>query len=867
MSAPTWSRKILSWIVPPARRDDVLGDLVEIHHRRRQRYGDSLAGRARAWLGTSAESLLLILAFLLCRLQELDLKALGFSWLEFRLGLRLIKKQPLVALTAILALGMGIGISTTGFTFIDAVWNGQLPYENGDRFVRLEARTMPQGRYASLGHERYQLFREADSLEYLGAYDREEAHVQDTSGNGESVIATWITPTAFRHLPDVPMIGRQLTFSDGELGAPRVIVLRQSFWQRWYNGRRDVIGETLDVEGKDYTVVGVLPDSAGFPANGEIWLPLDETYLGGTPKAARRGLTFFGILGDTVTRTEANREIAQLSAQFEAQHSPEKTLRLQWLGFTEAHPQEKATSALATGVLIVLLVIIASNVANLVLARTASRSSELAMRTALGAARARLITQLAVEVLLLGIVGAGLGLFASQLALRWLAPLLEAVPFWMDLRISPRILLFAALLALLASIVGGVFPAIRATRRDPVLVLRSADRSVGHFGLGRAGATMMVVEMAVAVGMLSGALAIGRGLVNTPSYDLPEGKILTAFVIGDEQPDLGRLIVNAVEQLPEVTSVGIGRTLPGQDVQLVPTVLRPGTSVESVESRSTPVASIRPGYFETLETRPLAGRLFQASDMSPEAPPVAIVNESFVDKIFAGRNPIGQRLGVASGVEEPSAWREIVGVVPDLGLGGGVPDLAAGYYVPQATNSRAFYLMLRTGSEPSQLVGPLHRALAELGQDIRISRVLPLEKVHETKHALVSGFGATLVALGVAVLLLSLVSIYAMVSFAVARRTREIGIRVALGASRRQVLQKIAEDANRYLLVGGVLGLAMALAFSRIQDSLLDMRLPANEPWLAILVALSLWFAGAVACWVPAQRALRIEPTEALRNN
>ena len=882
MTAPAWCRGWVRYVVPRERRDDVLGDLEEVHARRQKRLGPSAVGRVLAWFGTSAEALFLGGAFLFYRLQEKGFGMPWTSWTEIRLGLRLIRKQPIMAATSILALATGMAVATTGFTFVDALFNGELPFHNGDRFVRLDVRSMPVGWSRSLDLERYHLFQQAENFEYLGAYDREDFNLLHPSGNVETAVGTWITPEVFRYLPYVPRLGRGLTAADGEIGAAPVAVLRESLWQRRYGGRHDVLGEVVNVNGQDYMIVGVLGDDAGFPSNGELWLPLDDRYLGGTAEGPMRGLESFAILREGVTLAAARQEIQGISTGFEAEHPPKEKTRLSLVGFTEGHPEEKLSAVMMTAVLLLLLVVIASNVANLVLARTASRTSELALRTALGAARTRLIGQLAAEVVTFGVIAAGLGLMASQLACRWLEPYLEVVPFWMDLRLNPRILAFTVGLSLLASVVGGVLPALKATRRNPATALQAVSRPGGHFGLGRLGTTMMVVEMALAVAMLSAALVIAQGLSSfmDQSYELPRGSVLTARLVAGEQPStdgdgkplaptahLAKRMADAVEAIPGVVASGVGSTLPGRDAASYATVIAPEVGEPPAEPRQALVARVRPGFLETFEARLLAGRLFQDADLESGALPVAVVNEPFVHKFLGGRNPIGRRLAVVSSDSrnEPEAWREIVGVVPDLGLSSADPERAAGYYVPQTGNPRAFHLALRTEGDPAALSGALRRAIVSIDPNIRITRVLPLEEVTKESRSLVAAFGTALVAVGAMVLILSLAGIYAMISFAVTRRTREIGIRVALGATRSQVLQAIVGSAGFFLTLGGGLGVVLTAAFMRLKDELLTMRLPSDELRVVMVVLGLLLMAGLAACWVPAQRALRIVPTEALR--
>lgn len=889
MSVPSWSRLLLTMMVPLDRREDVLGDLEEVHRRRRERHGETLA-----WLQTSAETGVLAAAFVLYRLREREWNMGWMSGSEVRLALRLIKKQPIMALTVVLALAMGIGMATTGFNFLDAAVYGELPFDGGDRFARVEVRSVPDGRATSLDLARYQLFQDADSFQYFGAADGEDLNIVHASGRVDSLRGALITPATFRFLPYVPILGRSMTPDDGAPGAEPVVVLRESLWRRSFAARRNVIGDVIHVAGQRHTIVGVLDDDAGFPAGGELWVPLDDRYLGGSAAGPRRGLTFFGILGDDVTLATAQAEIEAIAERYRSPATASasalasaSTLARQTRMILEPYVSMPVQATLQIGlmvvVLILLLVVIAANVANLVQARTATRTGELAVRTVLGAARSRLIGQLAIEVGLLAAIAAGLGLVASQAALRWLARTMSERPFWMTFEVSPRTVVFVVGVAVLASAVGGVLPAARATRRDAVSVLQSSGRQGGALGLGRLGAIMMVVELALSVALLSGAMVISRGLSGylDRAPELPEGKILTARLLGArEAPGGGQAvdgprsgisplpaaaIVRALERIPGVEALGFGSDLPGTDAW--PHWVEVDGDLPRRTARAAPVVWATPGFLETLDARVVAGRLFREADVVPGALPVAIVNEPFVRLFLDGGNPIGRRIRVVDSddASQPAPWREIVGVVPDLGLSAADPERAAGLYLPWSGQGQQLFLALRTRGESALLDGPLRQAITGIDPNIRILRVGPLEEVNANERLFMTTFGRAISAMGLMALVLSLVCVYAMISFAVARRTREIGIRVAIGATRRQILRTLLGRVGMYLVVGGGIGAVLATAFIGLQDKMWDTRLPTSDPWVVPAVVLLLALAGVVACWAPARRALRILPAEALR--
>ncbi len=810
------------------------------------------------------------------------------SWMsasELRLGLRWIAKQPVMAATAVLALAAGIGLAATGAAVLEATVFSELPFDGAERFVRLRAYAEPGGR-VDLDLERYhRLVEDADSFELIGAVGARRVNLRHPSGAVEPERAALVTAGAFRAVPGVPVLGRTLTATDGAAGAPPVVLLRESLWRRRFAGDPGVVGAAVEVAGVDRTVVGVLPDGYEFPAGGELWIPLDDQYLGGSAAdpepGPRPGLEVFAVLRAGVSREVAQAEIDALVEPAAGGGAAEPEVRVRVVPYTEPPEGWNLMITTLVGVLVLVLLVIAANVANLISARTAARTSELAVRTALGASRARLIGQLTAETALLGALAAALGLAGSSAALSWLDANLGAeMPFWIDFTPGGATAATVVALALLATLVAGVLPALAATRRDPAGRLRAA--TAGGGGVGRLGTAMVVVEMALSVALLSGALVMARGfaLSTGDGLELPRGEVLTARINeptpGEPPPRLE--ILRAMAALPGVAAAGAASHLPRVDppVRRAELAPEPGEGADArAGEAAAPMAYADPGYFATLGAEALAGRLFRETDLAPGAPPVAVVNQPFIDRFLGGRNPLGRRLRLADpGGEEgeaagPEPWREIVGVVPDLGLSVADPSMAAGWYAPLddrvAASRGGWYLAVRTAGDPLALAGPLRRALADLDPELDVYRLVPLERVGWEDRAFMTGFGTALSGLGAMALLLSLAGIYAMLSYAVTRRTREIGVRVALGATGAQVLRSVVGGTGLRLAAGAALGAVLALALIRAK-AMLVTRLPGGEPWILPAVLGLLLAAGLAASWVPARRALAIRPSDALRS-
>ncbi|MEM6796338.1 MAG: FtsX-like permease family protein, partial [Acidobacteriota bacterium] len=428
---------------------------------------------------------------------------------------------------------------------------------------------------------------------------------------------------------------------------------------------------------------------------------------------------------------------------------------------------------------------------------------------------------------------------------------------------------------------GGLIPALGATRAASIGRLGSGfgpSRGRGG-GFGRAGATMTILEMGLSVALISGSLMMAKGLAGYADgvLEVPEDRILTARLVAPtpapgapaDFQSLPASLRRAADGIPGVLAFGITSSLPRTDAPARPVeIAHEAREAAGPAPAAAPIVEVRQGFLEALGARSLVGRLFEERDFADGALPVAVVNERFVDQFLGGRAAVGRRIR-GPGSErtgEDREW-EIVGVVPELGLSVADPDRAAGFYVPMARVPQAFYVTLRTSDKPATVANALRRAVAEVDPGVRVLKVLPLPLVGREERSFFAGLGSSLVAMGGLALLLSLIGIYSMTTLTLGRRTREIGIRLAIGATGREVLAVVLGAAAKYLTLGGLLGAVLATGFLTVQDRIFVVRLPAEDPWIVPAVVALLAAAGLLATWMPARRALRIEPSEALRED
>ncbi len=867
--------RLLDRVVPGDERDDVVGDVHEMQGRRVARWGP-----VAATLLTIAEALVQFVRFaVVAGARALFDRSWLISGIEIRLALRLALRQPFLTLTAVAALGLGIGLAAGGASLVHQVFYGALPFDDGDRWVVVETYSGADGRRTRLDLERLQAFRTASAFRYIAGSNSLQINVVHDDGSVERVAGAELTPRTFEFLPYVPTAGRLFTSDDGAPGAEPVALVRESYRRRRLATLDDPVGATIDLAGVRHRIVGVLPDDAGYPSDGEIWVPLPETTLGARadrdPVAGTRQVA---ILAPGVTSDQATLQLQEISARISEPGSGVAAQRHRLTGITETivSPQAQLMAALTILVLVVVLAVIAANAANLIVARTSRRGPEIAVRNALGASRARLVAQLFAEVCVIVGLAALPGLALAAGVLRVYDRTLTELPFWIHLGLRPSTVVIVALLALVTAGVMGVVPALRATGPGAGGSLRGAGRS-GHLGIGRIGGAMIASEVALSVALLGTAVLFAQGFRSyvDPDFHLPDDRVLTAQVsvarVGNEAAWVGvsaddslAALARAVEQrlgsIPGVSAVGLGSNLP-----------RSAPYPESIDLEGiglrvrAPIVEYRPGLLEVLEVGPSIGRTLVAADLDVGAPPVAVVNEAFALEHYGTTQIVGRRIRTVADETEPGSaplpWREIVGVVPNV-MEVMASVSGAGVYVPMPPRGR-FAVALRVPSNPASFGGTLRRAIYELDPRLDVTEIVPLDQVGAENRLALGAMSSALIVIATVTLILSLAGVYSIVSLSVSQRTREIGVRVALGAAASSVLFVIVRRSALLIALGGTLGALAGLQVSRLR--MFVFPIPHADPWLFPALVALMVAAGVVACWVPARRALSIQPVEALQ--
>lgn len=862
MNTPRWARALLARATPEHRRDEVLGDLEEVHGRRR-----SARGAGWAYLATGIEALWLSTVFAGQRARRRLEEGL-FTASEVRLAVRLAAKSPLLSLTVFVALTTGVTLAATGFTVTAAFLGQELPFEAGPRVTEIGVRDARTGDRVSLPPELVREWSAADvGLDRVGVVSTADVNLTHGSGEVERVSSARLTPGGFDYVPFEPIVGRFLVDADADGSEGLVVALGQSLWTRRFAADRDVVGATVELAGVPHTVVGVVPD-IGFPTPADLFLPLSvHRPEHATSVAAGRVV---GLLppGGTVERVVASLGVRAAAEGGVGYAGPQVRVDAYRV---EDPPSVGGVGSLVVGLLLGLLLVIAGNVGNLMVARAFSRRDELAVRAALGADRVRLIAQLTLESLTLTVASVVAGLAISQRLLIWFVRSEGEIPPWIDMGVDWTTIVFVVLVASGITVMAGVAPALRATRVRGE-GLRAAAGAVAGARFGWVHDGMIVAQIALAVGILGASSTINRAWSGGFEAERLGGvadSILVVEVVlsaDDGSPARSRSrLLAAVAALPGVEWASAANHTPGVDAPSAPIHVEAVSGASPAGPVRMPVARIDDGFFAVIGAEAVSGRLTRGSDFDEGAARVAVVNEPFVRDHLGGANALGRRVRVAGPQDAAPVWHEIVGVVPDLGLSGTDPARAGGVYLPME-GAPVFDLLVRTTETSPPAMQSLRATAFEVDPGISLQQVWVLHDIIRSVRRIFLGIGSTFATLGAIVLLLSLLGIYSILAFEVSRRTREIGVRVALGARTTDVIRPVLSRVAAYVAAGGFVGVLLGVALGKMVQGTILLRVP--ETGLTTLVALVgvVMTAALVSAAVPTLRALAIEPSSALRS-
>ncbi len=799
---------------------------------------------------------------------------------DVRFAIRQLAKNPGFTVTAILMLGLGMGASVAIFAFVDAALIEPLPYPDPTRIVHVTEST-PQIPRANLSYPDYLDWKRQNTVFTSLAVYNGRAYMFATPEGTEVVPGARVSDNFFRTLGVAPVLGRDFVAGEDLPGAPDTVILSDAAWRSRFGGRPDVIGRSIALSGVPHTIVGVLPRSFQFARMGrvELWTTIHPS---GScdPRRSCHGLEGIARLKEGVSVQAALSDATVIARQLEKQYPDSNRGQ----GASVLPLSEVVVGGLRPVLLALLggagllLLIACANVASLLLVRSESRKRELALRSALGASRLRLLGQFVTESCVLVAAGSVVGLAAASWSMQLLARLIPAdmlafMPFLHGLGLHGRVLMAAGVIAVLAAVLFSITPALRVSFSQMRAGMADGGRgSTGHTW-HRLGSRFVVLELATAVVLLVAAGLLGQSLYRLLNVRLgfQPDRVATLDVaaprVGYEKDEqavaLARQIVGGVASLPGVQSVGLTSVRPVNLNGNTTWIRIPGRAYHG-EHNEVNQRDVSADYFATLQVKLLRGRLFtDAEDASK--PRVVIVNQALARQYFPGEDPIGKQIGDTD--LSPRSLVQIVGVVDDLREGALDSTIWPAVYYPfnQSPDS-SFSLVVRTSQAEQGVLQAVRAVINRIDPGIgtrggatmndRISDSLSAY-LHRSSAWLVGGFAAL-------ALLLAVVGLYGVVAYSVSQRTRELGVRIALGASRRSVYELILGEAGVLAAVGIVAGLVCAVAAASLVRSLLFATTAWDLPTLAG-VAVLLGASALVASYIPARRAASIDPTEALR--
>ena len=818
------------------------------------------------------------------RLKDESQETVGFKWEsvmhDLRFALRQMRRNPGFAATAVLILALGLGASVAIFGFVDAALIQPLPYTNPSRLAAL-FESISLGPRFNLSYLDYLDWKKSNRVfDAMDVYAPWSFTLSTTAG-AERVDGTSVSAGFFHTLGVVPMLGRDFRAGEDRAGAQRTVLLSYAAWQKRYGGRRDVLGQTVTLDGDPTTIIGILPRSFHFaPAEPTEFWAIEMPTGGCEQNRSCHNLYGVARLRDGVSFDAALADIKAIAQQLEKQYPGSNHGQAGFLlPLTEVIVGDirPVLLTLLSGAALLLL-IACMNVSSLLLVRSESRRHEIAVRGALGASRGRLARQFITEGLLLSVTGSVLGIAGAWGLMRLLAGLIPkdvmaGMPYLQELGLNVRVTMFACTLCLLMSLCFALAPSLRLSLSDMREGLVEGGRSVSGRLWRRFGSHLVVAELAVAMILLAAAGLLGKSFYHLLHVDTglrPDHLAMFEVAANTEnyakderETALEAEILHRVSSLPGVKSAGISSQLPlGGDIGLKAFQVT-GRPYHGERDEAT-VRWISSGYFATLQAKLLQGRFFSESDNASK-PHVMLVNQTMANLYFLGVDPIGQRIQYAGDPSEKAM--QIVGVVNDLQEGQLDAAPRAAMYVPfKQEPSRYFSVVVRTTQAEQSLLPTLEATVHQIDPGIATYGAITMsERIHDSPSAylhrssawLVGGFAAL-------ALLLSVVGLYGVIAYSVSQRTREIGVRIALGAQRSTVYGMILKEAGWLTLFGVAAGAVGSVGAGLLMRKLL-FGVRSWDVSTLIAVAVVLAVAAGVASYLPARRAARVNPVEALR--
>jgi putative ABC transport system permease protein len=786
----------------------------------------------------------------------------------------MLLKNPGFAVVAVIALALGIGANTAIFSVVNTVLLRSLPYDDPDRLMIVRENKLPQFSEFSISPGNFLDWqKQSDSFEKMAAINYAAYNLAAGDADPERLRGARVSAGLFEMLGAKPVEGRTFLDEEDQPGRENVVILSSGLWKRRFGSDPNIVGQTITLSAASYTVIGIMPSTFQFPDRDiELWTPIAFT-AGQAQQHGSHYLSVIGRLKRDVTVQQADVELKTIAARLAEQYPGTNA---GWS--TNVFPmQEYEVRDIRSGLIFLLgavalvLLIACANVANLLLARSTARQKEMAIRSALGASRWRVIRQLLTESILLALLGGGVGLLLAFWGLESLLALApEDLPRIKDVSLDARVLGFTLVVTLMTGVIFGMAPSLHASSPKLNETLKEAGRGTTS-GRHRVRNSLVVVEVALALMLLICSGLMIRSFIRlqrvNPGFN-PDNALAVNIALpgrkyrnSDNQLAFFTQLLERTSALPGVVAVGATQSLPIQGDYLLGFYIQGRPPAPPGEDKSTNYYAVTPDYFKAMGIRLLRGRYFTDRDNS-KAPPVAIINETMANQYFPDEDPIGKAIHVTQG---PEKFREIVGIVADVKQYGLARPSPLQTYEPYSQMPfGSVSLVVRTDGDPTSLSGAIRSEVLAIDNEQPVSRIRTLNQIISDSVQQQRFLMLLLGVFAAVALILAAVGLYGVMSYAVTQRTHEIGIRMALGASGGNVLRLIVGHGMLLALVGVLIGLAGAFVLTRLMETLL-FSTSTTDPLTFAILSLLLTGVALVACLAPARRATKVDPMLALR--
>ena len=794
---------------------------------------------------------------------------------DLRFAVRMILSHRWFSLAIVATMAMSIGLNTMVFTLVNAALFKPVAVPGGERLLAVRNRNLSKGeRSLNLSYPEFREYRaQSSSLEHLEAESRAGAVLSEQGNPPQSYNMDLVSSGTFEMLHMRPVLGRGFLPGDDKPGAEAVLLLGHGVWTDRYGSSPNVVGRVVRVNTKPATIIGVMPEGFKFPDNVDLWMPLVPTVE--MESRTRRTLRLFVMRKPGISRSQVEAELQGIAGRIAGQH-PDTNKGIEPLVETfherfNGGPIRSIFLLMLAAVGFVLLVACA-NIANMMLSRSLARQREISIRAAMGASRWQLIRQLLIESMMLSAVGGLVGLGIAVLGVHGfdLASRDVGKPYWVLFTMDYTVFGYFAGLCILSGLLFGLAPALQASRVDLNSVMKDGTRTAGSRPGGKLSGALVIFQFALTLVLLMGAGVFLRSFLDSQTINsaVPSDQILTARVNlpRERYADAAARVrffdqlLPRLQALPGVTQVAIASNAPGLGAGGRRIEIEDAPLTDPARGPSASVVATYPGYFELTNVPILAGRDFEQADGSA-GHQVAIVTKEFAERYWHNRTVLGKRFRFYTN-DKPGEWVVVAGVSADVVQNPNDSKSDALLYLPYRQEGYdSMALLLRSSGIPASAV---RAAVQAMDQDMPLSEVRMLTAAMERNSWFLRVFGVLFLTFGVMALVMAAVGIYAVMAQATTRRTQEIGVRMALGASSRNIMGMVLTRGMKQLMAGLVLGVGAAIPAARAMATL-PFRLSPSDPMLLVVVSVVLVAVGIFACWLPARRAAGLNPVAAIR--